>query len=218
MYVILAGGGKIGLHLIRTLMDQGHEVALIEKDQRVCSLVVDAFPEVVVLAGDATHYELLRRAQIERADCVVAVAGRDQDNYILCKMAKCIFGVSRVLARVNDPRNEELFRIAGVDFIISVTSMVTRAIESEILPHTMMTLFNWHGRMSMVEAILPDTSPVLGLSIRKLDFPEGSILASIWRDGRAMIPSGETVLRSGDECFAITLPGREDQLRAMLVG
>lgn len=218
MYVLIAGGGKIGLHLIRTLLSQGHEVALIERDQRVCSLVVDEFEEVVVLAGDATNPELLKRAEIRRVDVVVAVAGRDQDNYILCKMAKDLYGVKRTLARVNDPRNEELFKLAGVDFIISVTSMVTRAIEYEIVPHDIATLFTWHGRMAMVELVIPESSPVVGIPLRKLDLPEGAILSAIWRDNQALIPSGETSIRPGDEVFAMTLQGKEDQLRQTLVG
>lgn len=218
MYVLIAGGGKIGLHLIRTLLAQGHEVALIERDQRVCSLVVDEFEEVVVLAGDATNPELLKRADIARVEVVVAVAGRDQDNYILCKMAKDLYGVKRTLARVNDPRNEELFKLAGVDLIISVTSMVTRAIEYEIVPHAIATLFTWHGRMAMVELVIPATSPVVGIPLRKLDLPEGAILSAIWRDNQALIPTGETTIRPGDEVFAMTLQGREDQLRQTLVG
>lgn len=218
MYILIAGGGKIGLHLIRTLLAQGHEVALIERDQRVCSMVVDEFEEVVVLAGDATNPELLKRADIGRVDVVVAVAGRDQDNYILCKMAKDLYGVKRTLARVNDPRNEDLFKLAGVDFIISVTSMVTRAIEYEIVPHDIATLFTWHGRMAMVELVIPPTSPVVGIPLRKLDLPEGAILSAIWRDNQALIPTGETTIQSGDEVFAMTLQGREDQLRQTLVG
>lgn len=218
MFVLIAGGGKIGLHLIRSLLAQGHEVALVERDQRVCAMVVEQFQEVVVLAGDATSPEMIERADIRRADVVVAVAGRDQDNYILCKMAKNLYGVKRTLARVNDPRNEELFRLAGVDFIISVTSMVTRAIEYEIVPHDIMTLFTWHGRMAMVEVTISASSPVVGMPIRKLDFPEGSLLAAIWRDGSPIIPTGETILRDGDDVFAITLQGREDQLRSTLVG
>lgn len=218
MFILIAGGGKIGLHLIRALLAQGHEVALIERDQRVSAMIVQEFQEVVVLAGDATNPELLRRADIERADVVVSVAGRDQDNYVLSKMAKQMFGVKRTVARVNDPRNEELFRLAGVDFIISVTSMVSRAIEAEIVPHNIMTLFTWHGRMAMVEVILPENAPVVGMPLRKLDLPESSILAAVWRNETPVIPTGETVLMAGDEIFALTLQGREDQLRSALLG
>lgn len=218
MFILIAGGGKIGLHLIRTLLAQGHEVALIERDQRVSLQVVQEFEEVVVMVGDATNPEMLRRADIARADVVVSVAGRDQDNYLISKLAKEVYGVKRTVARVNDPRNEELFRLAGVDFIISVTSMVSRAIEVEIIPHNIMTLFTWHGRMAMVEVSLAAAAPVVGMPLRKLDLPESSILAAVWRDGSPIIPTGETVLCAGDEIFAVTLQGKEDLLRTALLG
>jgi trk system potassium uptake protein TrkA len=218
MFIVIAGGGKIGLHLIRALLAQDHEVALIERDRRVCEMVYNEFNEVMVIAGDATNPELLLRAGIEQADVVVAVAGRDQDNYMICKMAKHLFGVKRTLARVNDPRNEELFRLAGVDLFISVTSMVSRAIEYEIIPHEAMTLFTWHERMSVVEVDLPSDAPVIGQPLRKLDLPESSLLAAIWRNGEALIPDGNTTLEAGDEVFAITLKGHEEQLRHTLAG
>jgi trk system potassium uptake protein TrkA len=218
MYIVIAGGGKIGLHLIRALLAQDHEVALIERDRRVCEMVYNEFNEVVVINGDGTNPELLTRAGIEQADVVVAVAGRDQDNYMICKMAKYLFGVKRTLARVNDPRNEDLFRLAGVDLFISVTAMVARAIEYEIIPHEAMTLFTWHERMSVVEVDLPTDAPVIGLPLRKLDLPESSLLAAIWREGEALIPDGNTTLQAGDEVFAITLKGREDELRQSLAG
>lgn len=218
MFILITGGGKIGLHLIRALLEQSHEVTLIERDRRVCEMVYNEFPEVSVIAGDGTNPELLIRAGVEKADVVVAVAGRDQDNYIICKMAKHIFGVKRTLARVNDPRNEQLFGTAGVDIFISVTSMVSRAIEYEIVPHEAMTLFTWHERMSVVEVDLPPQAPVIGQPLRKLDLPDNSLLAAIWRGGEALIPDGNTVLQMGDEVFAITLKGREEQLRKTLVG
>ncbi|MBI6545919.1 MAG: NAD-binding protein, partial [Cyanobacteria bacterium NC_groundwater_1444_Ag_S-0.65um_54_12] len=195
MFVLIAGGGKVGLHLIRTLLTQGHEISLVERDKRVCAQVVEEFNEVIVIAGDATNPDLLARAGIARADVIVAVAGRDQDNYVICKIARQLFAVKRAVARVNDPRNEELFRLSGVGFLISVTSLVTHSIEYEIVPHDIMTLFTWHGRMSMLEIDLPPTSPVIGLPIRKLDFPAGSILAAIWRGQEPVIPDGNTVLQ-----------------------
>lgn len=218
MFIIIAGGGKIGLHLIRALLAQNHEVALIERDRRVCEAVYREYEEVAVIAGDGTNPELLIRAGIEKADVMVAVAGRDQDNYMICKMAKDLFNVKRTLARVNDPRNEELFRLAGVDLVISVTSMVSRAIEYEIIPHEAMTIFTWHERMSVVEVDLPADAPVVGMALRKLDLPANSLLAAIWRNNEAMIPDGNCVLQAGDEVFAITLKGHEDELRKSLVG
>lgn len=218
MFIVIAGGGKIGLHLIRNLLRGGHEVALIERDRRVCQAVYREFDEVAVLVGDATEPALLARAGIDRADCVVAVAGRDQDNYVICRMAKHLHGVQRTLARVNDPRNMRLFELAGVDYTINVTQMVSNAIDYEIVPHVMKSLFTWHGRMSVVEVDLPANAPVVGLPLRKLDLPEQSLLAVIWRNNEAMIPTGNTILEAGDEVFAITVRGNEEVLRQALAG
>jgi trk system potassium uptake protein TrkA len=218
MLILIAGGGKVGLHLIRTLLALGHEVALVERDKRVCAQVVEEFNEAIVIAGDATRPELLARAGAARAEVVIAVAGRDQDNYVICKMARRLFNVQRSVARINDPRNEDLFRIEGVDTLISVTSMVSKAIEYEVVPHAIKTLFTWHQRMSMLELDLPEGAPVAGLPIRKLDFPPNSILAAIWRGGEPIIPDGNTVLQPGDELFAITVKGNEELLKRMLVG
>lgn len=218
MLILIAGGGKIGVHLTRTLLAEGHEVSVIERDRRVCQAITDDFETVPVVIGDATNPDLLVFAGIQSADVVVAVAGRDQDNYVICKMAKQLFGVKHALARVNDPRNEELFRISGVDSLISVTSMVTHAIDYAIVPHDLVTLFTWHGKMAVVQLQLTDRSPVIGMPLRKLDFPEGSILAVIWRNGEPIIPYGETTLQSGDEVFAITIVGREDTLKSALLG
>lgn len=218
MFILIAGGGKVGLHLIRTLLTLGHEVALVERDKRVCAQVVEEFNEAIVIAGDATRPELLARAGAARADVVIAVAGRDQDNYVICKMARRLFNVKRSVARINDPRNEDLFRIEGVDTLISVTSMVSKAIEYEVVPQTIKNLFTWHKRMSMLELDLPEGAPVVGMPIRKLDFPANSILAAIWRGGEPIIPDGNTVLQPGDELFAITVKGNEEQLKRMLIG
>jgi trk system potassium uptake protein TrkA len=218
MFIVICGGGKIGLHLVRSLLASGHDVALVERDRRVCESVYRDFEEVRVIAGDATNAELLIRAGIEQADVLVAVAGRDQDNYKICKMGKEFFRVKRTLARVNDPRNDELFRLAGVDTVISVTSMVSSAIEYEIVPHDVVKLFTWHASMTAIELTLPAHAPVVGLALRKLDLPPNSLIAALWRAGEALVPDGNTVLAAGDQVFAVTLKDHESQLRAMLAG
>lgn len=218
MFIVLVGGGKIGFHLIRALIEQHHEVVLVERDPRTAEMVFKTFEEVPVIVGDGTNPEFLRRAGIDHADVVVAVAGRDQDNFVICEMAKRIFGVKRALARVNDPRNEELFKLAGVDRLISVTAMVARAIEYEVVPHKMMSLLQWHDEMAVMEIDLMADSPVVGLPVRKLDLPELSELTAIWRGGHVMLPRADTVLEAGDAILATTLAGHENALRQALLG
>lgn len=133
MFIVLVGGGNVGYHLVRTLLSEGHEVAVVEKDLRVCEAIADQFG-VMVVNGDATVPRLLREAGTVRADVVVAVAGRDQDNMVVCQVAKHLYGVRRTVARINDPRNDRLFALLGVDARISVTSLVARLIDAEISP------------------------------------------------------------------------------------
>ncbi|MEB3203759.1 MAG: TrkA family potassium uptake protein [Candidatus Sericytochromatia bacterium] len=218
MQILIAGGGKVGLHLIRTLRQRGHVIGLVERDPRVCKQIVAEFNEIVVRVGDATNPTLLAEANRIKADVVIAACGRDQDNYAICKMARKLFDIPMCVARVNDPRNETLFKLAGVDHTISVTTMVTNAIETQIIPAELTTLFTWHERMAMVEIELSPESPVVGTRIRKLDFPPGSILAAIWRNNGPLIPDGETELRAGDEIFAVTMKAQQDELRRMLLG
>jgi trk system potassium uptake protein TrkA len=218
MFILLVGGGKIGYHLIRALIAQRHEVALIESDPRTSQAVAKTFDEVQVIAGDGTNPKVLRRAGIEHADAVVALAGRDQDNFVICKTAKQLFGVKRTLARVNDPRNERLFKLAGVDLVMSVTAMVAQAIKNELVPHEATTLFTWHERMAVVEVDLPPNAPVIGQPFRKLDLPENTVLAAIWRNDGMLVPTANTVLEAGDELFAIAPQGQEASLRVTFLG
>ncbi|HEY9854782.1 MAG TPA: NAD-binding protein [Stenomitos sp.] len=133
MFILVIGGGKVGYHLVRTLLSEGHEVAVIEKDAQVCESIADQFGGMVI-HGDGTVPRLLREAGAVRADVVVAVAGRDQDNLVVCQIAKHLHGVRRTVARINDPRNDRLFAILGVDARISVTSLVAQLIDAEISP------------------------------------------------------------------------------------
>ena len=218
MFVVLVGGGKIGFHLIRALMEQGHEVALVERDTRTAKQIFKAFDEVPVIAGDGTQPEFLRRAGIEHADVVVAAAGRDQDNFVICEMAKKMFGVKRTMARVNDPRNEPLFKWAGVDRLISVTAMVARAIEYEVMPQRSCSLMAWHHDMSMMEIDLPPGSPVVGQPMRKLDLPEMTQISAVWREGKPLMPQSDTVLQSGDALLVVTMSDSEESVRQALLG
>lgn len=137
MFILLIGGGKIGYHLVRTLIAEGHEVAVVERDAQVCEAISDQFG-VMTVHGDGTVPRLLREAGAVRADVVVAVAGRDQDNLVACQIAKHMHGVQRTVARVNDPRNDRLFAMLGVDARISVTALVARLIDAEIGPATVL--------------------------------------------------------------------------------
>ncbi|TAM56288.1 TrkA family potassium uptake protein [bacterium] len=132
MFVLICGSGKVGVHLVRGLIADGYEVAIIERDEDIGRTVADHFPDVCVFSGDATESSVLKRAGIERADVIVAAAGEDKDNYTICKIARRKFNVPRCVARVNEPALHELFRAEGVGAIINVTAMAAQAIESAV--------------------------------------------------------------------------------------
>ena len=218
MYILVVGGGKIGYHLVRTLLAEGHEVSVIEKDLRVCEQIADHF-DVMVQTGDGTSPRLLAEAGCNRADCVVSVAGRDQDNLVVCQIAKEIFKVSRTIARINDPRNEELFRSMGVDALINVTAAVANMIDQEINPKSMVHYLTMqHGHLIMVEATLSADSPSVGRTIAGLELPPETILVSILRQGAVQVPTGNTVLMAGDEIIAVTRSGHQTEVKHVLIG
>lgn len=218
MNILVIGGGKVGYHLVRTLLAEGHEVAIIEKDQRVCHLLEENYG-IMVLNGDGTDPKLMREAGAEHADILVSVAGRDQDNLVACQMARHIFGVQRSIARINDPRNEELFCRLGINALVSVTSLVANLIDREISPQEVVTLLTLrHGHMVMVELNLTKHSPVVGRSLTDITLPPDSILVSILRENELIIPSGATILQEGDEIVAITKVGNQEELRKAIIG
>lgn len=218
MYILVVGGGKIGYHLVRTLLSEGHEVAVIEKDVRVCEQIAERF-DVMVQNGDGTNPQLLAEAGCRRADVVVAVAGRDQDNLVVCQIAKDIFDVKRTIARINDPRNEELFRLQGVNALISVTSAVSNMIDQEISPqHVVHYLTMQHGHLMMVEITLGEDSPVVGATIADIQLPPETIIVTLARGRKAIIPTGNTVLMAGDEVVAITNMGQQSEVKKLLLG
>ena len=218
MYILVVGGGKIGYHLVRTLLSEGHEVAVIEKDTRVCEQIAERF-DVMVQNGDGTNPTLLAEAGCERADVVVSVAGRDQDNLVVCQIAQDIFNVKRTIARINDPRNEELFRLQGVNALISVTSAVANMIDQEITPQNMVHYLTMqHGHLMMVEVTLTEESPAIGKPISSLELPPDTILVTLARENKAIIPSGTTVLKAGDEVVAITNMGQQTDVKKLLLG
>ncbi|MBU6427542.1 MAG: NAD-binding protein [Cyanobacteria bacterium REEB65] len=218
MYILVVGGGKIGYHLVRTLLGEGHEVSVIEKDMRVCEQIADRF-DVMVQTGDGTSTRLLAEAGCNRADCVVSVAGRDQDNLVVCQVSKEIFKVSRTIARINDPRNEELFRSAGVDALISVTSAVANMIDQEINPKSMIHYLTMqHGHLIMVEATLSKDSLAVGKPISDLQLPPETIIVSYLREGTVKVPTGNTVLLAGDEIIVVTRSGHQTEVKQLLIG
>ncbi len=217
MYILIAGGGKVGSNLASTLLKMGHEVTLLENDRERYARLEERF-EHVVRYGDATELFVLERAGVERADLVVAVTGDDEDNVIVCQVAKEKYGVAKCIARVNDPRNQPHFDMVGVGLTVSATATILALIEHELPEHELVTLLDLRREnLEIVEFAIDDRSPAAGRFVRDLNLPSKSRLISVTRDGRAEIAIGDTELRPGDLVMAILEPGAEDDLKRVLM-
>jgi trk system potassium uptake protein TrkA len=218
MYVLIAGGGKVGSNLARTLIRAGHEVTLIEQRPPKFDMLEAEF-EHQVHQGDATELFVLERAGIKRPpDIVVAVTGDDEDNIIICQLARERYGVDSVIARVNDPRNEAYFELLGISPTVSATGSIMALIEHEVPQHGLIQLLELKKEnLEIVEITVGDDAACVGKAIRQVALPIGARVISVVRDGKAEIPEESMELEPGDSVLAILEPGKEDELRRVLV-
>jgi len=218
MFVLVVGGGKVGYYLTRELLESGHEVVLMEKDRARASVIADEIGSIVV-AQDGCEGKYLGEAGCGRADIVAAVTGDDEDNLVICQMAKHHFDVPRTIARVNNPQNEGLFRHLGVDEIISPTRMILGSIEQDIPVHELLHLGALgEGELELIEAHLQLGSPAIGRAPKDLMMPEGCSLFAVIRDGVATALRPETILAEGDKVIAIGKAECEKLLHEQLIG
>ena len=218
MFVLVVGGGKVGYYLTRELLESGHEVVLMEKDRARASQIADEIGSIVV-AQDGCEGKYLGEAGCSRADIVAAVTGDDEDNLVICQMAKHHFDVPRTIARVNNPQNEGLFRHLGVDEIISPTRMILGSIEQDIPVHELLHLAALgESDLEIIEAQLNEGSPAVGRAASELQIPDGCSLFAVVRDNVATAVRSDTVLNVGDKVIAIGKSDCDAQLREALLG
>jgi trk/ktr system potassium uptake protein len=214
MYVIVVGAGKVGWNLGRELLEKDHEVTLIEKDQNRY-LAVEQELEHNVQYGDASELWVLERAGIGRADMVITVTGDDEDNMLICQVAKEKYMVEQIIARVNNPRNKQWFDLLGINPVVSATDLILRLIEHEVPKYGLVHLLDLpQERLEIIELLLAEGSPVTGQRVGDLELPEGSLLISVLREGTGFVPGPDTVLEPGDEVLAVLDPGMEEELKA----
>ena len=212
MYVIIAGAGKVGWNLARELIEKGHEVTLLENDRRRY-LVVEQELEHAVQYGDASELWVLERAGIQRADLVIAVTGDDEDNILICQMARDKYDVERIVARVNNPRNLEHFKELGIEPAVSATDLILRLIEHEVPQYGLVHLLDLAGdRLEIIELIVNENSPVAGERVGDVVMPDGSLIISVLREGGGFVPQDDTVIEAGDEVLVVLDPGLEDDI------
>src|SRR4051812_8845830 len=217
MYVVIAGGGKVGWNLARELIGKGHEVTLIENDRRRY-LTIEEELEHAVQYGDSSELWVLERAGIQRADLVVAVTGDDEDNLLICQVAKEKYLCERIIARVNNPRNLEHFKLLGIQPAVSATDLILRLIEHEVPSYGLVHLLDLpEERLEIIELVVSETAPAAGTPVSELELPEGALVISVLRDGSGFVPKADTVVEAGDEVLVVLDPGLEDAITAQFV-
>jgi trk system potassium uptake protein TrkA len=214
IYIIIVGAGKVGWNLARELLEKGNEVTLIENN-RERYLTVEQELEHNIQYGDASELWVLERAGISRADMVIAVTGDDEDNLLICQVAKEKYLVDQVIARVNNPRNREHFDLLGIKPVVSATDLILSLIEHEVPEYGLVHLLDLpEQRLEIIEMLLPSDSKAAGQKVGDLQMPEGSLLISVLREGTGFVPNAETVLEAGDEILAVLDPTIEEDLTA----
>jgi trk system potassium uptake protein len=212
MYVIVAGGGKVGWNLARELIAKDNEVTLLESD-RNRYLTIEQELEHAVQYGDATELWVLERAGIQRADLVIAVTGDDEDNMLICQMAKEKYLCDRIIARVNNPRNREWFELLGVQPAVSATDLILRLIEHEVPSYGLVHLLDLRDeKLEIIEVEVAPEAPAAGVRVMDIDLPEGSLIISVLRDGSGFVPKADTVIEGGDEVLLVLDPGLETSI------
>ncbi|MFC2051706.1 potassium channel family protein [Chloroflexota bacterium] len=219
MYIIVIGGGRVGYYLVKALLDEGHEVLVVEKSAIVSETINDELGSVCV-RGDGCEAATLTEVGTDRADMLIAVTGDDEDNLVACQVAKHMFNVPRTIARIRNPMNETLFKKLGVDVTVSGTNVILEHIEEEVPTHPLTHLLAIEDSgVEIVEVKISPESSAVGKQIRQLSLPKGSKLALVIRkEGKNRVPTLNTILRAEDRVIALTTPESEEALRAALMG
>ena len=218
MYIIIVGGGKVGRGAALDLIGMGHEVCVVERDANTAWSINNELGEVALL-GDGAEIHVQRAAGMNRADVVVACTGRDQANLAVAQTAQTRFNVDKVIARINDPRNERIFRTLGFGYTISATTAIVSAIEQEVGAGLSRLTKIRSTAFVLSEVVIPQVAPAVGCTVRDLELPPHTVLALIIRDDdQPEVPGPNTLIQAADVVVAVTQPQYEASLREALTG
>jgi trk system potassium uptake protein TrkA len=212
MYVLIVGAGKVGWNLARELIDKDNEVTVVESDSQRYQAVEEEL-EHAAQYGDGSELWVLERAGIERADLVVAVTRDDEDNMLISQVAREKYGVERIVARCNNPRNMQHFELLGIKPAVSATDLILRLIEHEVPKYGLVHLLDLpQERLEIIELEVAEGSSADGKPVKDLGLPEGSLVISILRDGGGFVPTGDSTVQAGDEVLIVLDVGLEDRV------
>ena len=212
MYIVVVGAGKVGWNLARELIGKGNEVTVIESDAHRFAMVEEEL-EHAVHYGDGSELWVLERAGVARADMVIAVTGDDEDNILICQVAREKYGVERVIARCNNPRNLQHFELLGIKPAVSATDLILRLIEHEVPRYGFLHLLDLpQERLEIIEIEVAEGSPAAGQMVKDLGLPDGSLAIAILRHGTGFVPLSDSVIEAGDEVLIVLDTGLETKI------
>ena len=217
MRVAIAGAGNVGMHVANALRRSGHDVLLIEQRQAVVDRS-DVEAGIEWYVGDSCEVSSLREAKLEECEVLVAATGDDEDNLVTSLLAKQEFGIPRVIARVNHPKNEWMFTENwGVDQFVSTPQLITSLVEEAVNVGKLVEILRFEGGLArLVEVTLAANSPVVGKAIRDIEIPRDATIVALLREDHLIVPRGDTVFETGDEVLALVTPDSEDTVRHLL--
>jgi trk system potassium uptake protein TrkA len=215
--IAIAGAGNVGRAIARELLDNGHQVLLIDRDPK--SLKMDSVPDAEWLLADACEITSLDKAKLDTCQVLVAATGDDKVNLVASLLGKTEYGVPRVVARINHPKNEWMFDSSwGVDVAVSTPRIISALVEEAVSVGDVVRLFSFRqGQANLVELTLPDNSSCLGLTVEEITLPENSALAAIVRDGRVVTPKPHEVFTAGDELLFVATAEAQDLLKQSFI-
>jgi trk system potassium uptake protein TrkA len=222
MRVVIAGGGSVGRFIAEQLHETGHDVLIMDNDPAVVRSALRSNEPAGVpwLQADACEATRLTEAQVDKADVVAAVTGDDEDNLVISLLAKQEFGVPRVVARVNNPKNEWMFnQLWGVDVAVSTPHLITALVQEAVSVGSFVRLLSFEGgKAKLAEVTLADDSPAADKEIVELGLPRDATVVAVIRQERVVVPRGDTLIRAGDEVIVLVTNESEDEVRAILTG
>lgn len=218
MRAIIAGGGKVGYYLFKTLVTKGYKVTLIENSRDICNRISEEL-DGDIICGDASDLEVLKDADIEETEIVAAVTGKDEENLVICQMAKINFNINKTIARVNNPKNRPIFKALGVDKTVCSTEVIANLIEGEFSSENLRTVQTFElGKMILVELTVKDQYKCTNAAIKDLVLPHDCVIASVIRNDEVIYPKGNTVIKDGDKVLIITESSQKEEVERLLIG
>lgn len=218
MNIVIIGGGKVGYYLAKTLLSYHHKVKIIEIKRNICEKIADEL-NIPVYNGDATKVDILKNAEVSKADIFIAVTGLDEENLIACQLAKNNLRVGKTIARVNNPKNDKVFRSLGVDIPVSSTTIIAELIEEEVDYSGMKTIKNIKNNKIIISEIeIKKSSPVFNKKVKDVKIPKDCMLVSIIKNEEVLRPSENLVLLEGDSVIVISDLENKKLLKNLFVG